>query len=712
MLLVKKNLQRILEKLEAQPAGKGWTARCPSHDDGSPSLSINLGPDGKVLIHCHAGCKWKDVMRAAGFKSAKEEVAAGSPPVKADELHTVYQFLLDSLVLTLEDHDRLALRGLSDPVMRTNGYKTLPPVSLQHKLNEALRKKFPAGTLRKVPGLLVGSNKEIPPITTVGIADKRGGILVPIRNEQGLIRGLKVRHTDGDSPKYTLLSSPEAPATALVHYRGVGPGVRPERLILTEGELKADVIHHLYREPVLAVGGTDSAMRFLPALRRVKPYRVALAFDNDWRTNRGVWNGLHGLAVALKQDGYPTDLLTWPEAHKGLDDALAAGETPGIAPDGLRTLREHAPRDDNDLRTVVEVIRPFSEIGQERIEWLWPQVFPLGAVVLIEGDPDRGKTTATFDLLARVSRGDAMPDGSMVYGGPSDCLVLSCEDSASMVQRPRLEAAGANLDRVHTLKWFRAGTSKRQVTFPDDLGEMDRILTDLRPKIVVIDPFYAYVSGRTDTNSDHSIREVMHGLGELAETHGSLILVIRHLNKSEGKASMYRGGGSIGVVGAARGAMRVMPDDEAVNERLRSVIVPVKANWSKETVGWAYRTVDHKFLEGPLAGTSVAHVEWGRQVNRTADRQEEAVRSARAGLVSTSVDPVEALKALVRRPEYAGKLLDPDAAQDVVSEAGLSTRMYRLNLKEIGVTVEDGEGGKFHRWPQGGDDAEPQPTEG
>lgn len=37
-------------------AGGGWTARCPAHDDRTPSLSIRDTDDGKVLVRCHTGC--------------------------------------------------------------------------------------------------------------------------------------------------------------------------------------------------------------------------------------------------------------------------------------------------------------------------------------------------------------------------------------------------------------------------------------------------------------------------------------------------------------------------------------------------------------------------------------------------------------------------------------------------------------------------------
>lgn len=45
-----------------------WAACCPAHDDKSPSLSIKLLPDGKILLHCFAGCSYVDVTEALGLK--------------------------------------------------------------------------------------------------------------------------------------------------------------------------------------------------------------------------------------------------------------------------------------------------------------------------------------------------------------------------------------------------------------------------------------------------------------------------------------------------------------------------------------------------------------------------------------------------------------------------------------------------------------------
>ena len=41
-------------------SGSGWSARCPAHEDHSPSLSISEGDDGRVLLHCFTGCTTED----------------------------------------------------------------------------------------------------------------------------------------------------------------------------------------------------------------------------------------------------------------------------------------------------------------------------------------------------------------------------------------------------------------------------------------------------------------------------------------------------------------------------------------------------------------------------------------------------------------------------------------------------------------------------
>ncbi len=56
-----------LDKVKVMKAGQ-WKACCPAHDDREPSLSIRAADDGKVLLHCWAGCTASDITAAVGLQ--------------------------------------------------------------------------------------------------------------------------------------------------------------------------------------------------------------------------------------------------------------------------------------------------------------------------------------------------------------------------------------------------------------------------------------------------------------------------------------------------------------------------------------------------------------------------------------------------------------------------------------------------------------------
>lgn len=62
-----------------------WIARCPSHSDKSPSLSVRVADSSVVLVHCFAGCTVHEVVDAVGmdvsdlFPEASDDVHVGKP---------------------------------------------------------------------------------------------------------------------------------------------------------------------------------------------------------------------------------------------------------------------------------------------------------------------------------------------------------------------------------------------------------------------------------------------------------------------------------------------------------------------------------------------------------------------------------------------------------------------------------------------------------
>lgn len=62
----------LLTKLDGvrRSGPSSWMARCPCHEDSTPSLSVREAPDGRVLIHCFGGCGATDIVISLGLDLA------------------------------------------------------------------------------------------------------------------------------------------------------------------------------------------------------------------------------------------------------------------------------------------------------------------------------------------------------------------------------------------------------------------------------------------------------------------------------------------------------------------------------------------------------------------------------------------------------------------------------------------------------------------
>lgn len=83
-------LADIVRRFDARQSGSGYTAHCPSHKDGTASLSINCEGD-KILIHCHAGCSLNDVLRAKGLKQ-KDLFVNGRDDKRSSRVVATYDY--------------------------------------------------------------------------------------------------------------------------------------------------------------------------------------------------------------------------------------------------------------------------------------------------------------------------------------------------------------------------------------------------------------------------------------------------------------------------------------------------------------------------------------------------------------------------------------------------------------------------------------------
>ncbi|MCC7364830.1 MAG: AAA family ATPase [Dehalococcoidia bacterium] len=328
-----------------------------------------------------------------------------------------------------------------------------------------------------------------------------------------------------------------------------------------------------------------------------------------------------------------------------------------------------------------------SEVASESLSWLWDGRIPLGKITILDGDPGLGKSTMLFDIAARVTTGRAMPDGNASdLNGPAGVLILSAEDGLADTIRPRLEQAGADLDRVVVLESVKdeAGYD-RLPAIPDDIERLEAAIQEADAALVVLDPLMAYLGANINSYRDQDVRRALGALKGVAERSGAANVAVRHLNKAMSSNALYRGGGSIGIVGAARSALLVAADpDDPTGER--RILVSTKSNLGPPPSALAYRLV---------SSGEVAVVSWEGLTAHTAT---DLLRPPTSEQDHTARGDAEQwlLDALCSGPVAAKDL------QQQAGEAGIAQRTLQRAKRSLRVTsTREGNVGESGRWVWG-----------
>ncbi|HEY1215433.1 MAG TPA: AAA family ATPase [Bryobacteraceae bacterium] len=325
-----------------------------------------------------------------------------------------------------------------------------------------------------------------------------------------------------------------------------------------------------------------------------------------------------------------------------------------------------------------------SHVQPERIQWVWKGRVPLGKLTVCDGDPGQGKSTLTIDLAARISAGREMPDGSP--GVLGSVLILSAEDGVADTIVPRLEAAGANLDRVFTIQDVDvsyedddgSGYSTRPVELPKDLPEIEQMVREENVIAVFVDPVMAYLPDRSDSNNDKSVRRVLRHLSDFAERLGVAVFAVRHMTKTPGGKAVYRGGGSIGIIGAARSGLMVFPDpDDEDGER--RLLAGSKNNIAKLPPTLAFRLIPH----GPIGEYS--KIKWEGESHYTADDLAAAESESRGARKSAEEYLREALK---DGPRKSASVIGELKAELGVSDRTIKTARSNVKVEAYKVGIE------------------------
>lgn len=229
----------------------------------------------------------------------------------------------------------------------------------------------------------------------------------------------------------------------------------------------------------------------------------------------------------------------------------------------------------------------YEVIEAEVMRWLWRDRIPLGTVAVFAGRGGEGKSTYALHLAAQLTRGTLAGD---LAGEPSPVLIVNLEDDKARVMRPRLEAAGADLTRVHHLEAGTIYEDGREVagalSLPADVDALADLIRRSGARLVILDPASSVMGG--DLSKREDARRSLDALLDVAMDTDCTFVLILHLNKGTGPAS-NRISGSAALRDAARSVIQFATDPDT-GDRVASFD---KNNYGREIGGsFAFQLVD------------------------------------------------------------------------------------------------------------------------
>jgi putative DNA primase/helicase len=452
-------------------------------------------------------------------------------------------------------------------------------------------------------------------------------------------------------PDKTFPQSGNRKGNSLFHADRIGDA---ETVYWPEGEKDVEAIESVGGVAVCSAMGAEKAK--LADVSPLHGKHVVVIADKDEAGRK------HARQAATLLDGIAATVRI-VEAADGTDfaDHLAADKTL----DELVTVQCEMP-----LVTLTRL----ADVEPERVSWLWPGRIPVGKLVTLDGDPGLGKSTLALSFGAPITTGAQWPDGS-VCQHLGAVLIMSAEDGLADTVRPRCDAAGVDVTKVHAIEGVPIidEHGERVLLAPTlaDVAALEEAINRTGARLLVIDVVMAYLPTGTDSHKDQDIRRVLSRLAALADRTGCTVLLLRHLNKAAGRDPLYRGGGSIGIVGAARAGLLVAPDPD---DSERRVLASVKSNLGPTPDSLTYRLVE-------AGDYGVARVQWEGQTAHTARTLLSEPHDDDDGAKSEAVRWLEDY--LAEQGAAPSKTAKAEAAK-----AGIRERTLQRAVNSLGVTVE------------------------
>ena len=240
-------------------------------------------------------------------------------------------------------------------------------------------------------------------------------------------------------------------------------------------------------------------------------------------------------------------------------------------------------RDEPNLKLI-----NMEQVEVEKIDWLLYPFIPFGKVTIVQGDPGEGKTTMVLQIIAKLTKGEAvLPSGSdepaleakTVDLEPVNVIYQTAEDGLGDTIKPRLLSAGADCSRVMVID-----DNDQALTMMD--ARLEEAIIKTNARLVVLDPIQGFLGTAVDMHRANEIRPLMKRVAVLAEKYHCAIILIGHMNKNSNGKSSYRGLRSIDFQAAARSVLIVgrIKDEPEIR-----VVCHVKSSLAPEGKSIAFR---------------------------------------------------------------------------------------------------------------------------
>ncbi len=240
--------------------------------------------------------------------------------------------------------------------------------------------------------------------------------------------------------------------------------------------------------------------------------------------------------------------------------------------------------------------RTFAEVEECDQPWLWPGYVPEGLLTVLIAPPGASKTTLVSDIAARVSRGDAWPDGS---GGvsPAPVIMAALEDASESSMIHKLKAARADLSYVVDASGGPDGDGLELKL--DDMAWLHEVAAE-HPGVamIVVDTLSASATRPITTHT--GLKAMLKPLNSLAKATGAAVILTAHTRKDGAPA------GGQALISIPRHLLKIERSKETPGERILSVL---KSNVTADdgegiryslagggpatTIEWAWDAVKH-----------------------------------------------------------------------------------------------------------------------